>query len=220
MSAPSAIVFDLNGTLTDPAALGAPWQMPGLGEIVLAGAVQSAMAETLFGAYHAFSEHIDAALRLAVDRRALDEAGIDEALARAERLPPFGDVEPALERLATAVSRLVVLTNSGAASGRRTLEAARLDGYFEAVLGVDAVKSFKPHPDAYRHALEALGDPDPEAVLMVAAHGWDLAGAKHAGLRTALVRRRGESVPAVFPRPDLTVSSLVELAGQLAPTLP
>lgn len=214
-----AILFDLNGTLTDPGALGAPWQAPDLGEAVLAGALQSAMAETLFGAYHEFSEHVEGALRLEATRRQLDEARISEALDQAQRLPPFGDVQPALERLAASGTRLAVLTNSGATSGRRTLEAAGLDGYFETILGVDAVRSFKPHPDTYKHALQALGNPAPETVLMVAAHAWDLAGAKHAGLRTALVRRRGTAVSRVFPRPDLTVNSLLELAGQIAPML-
>jgi 2-haloacid dehalogenase len=214
----AAVVFDLNGTLTDPAALGAPWEAPELGPEVLSGAIQSAMAETLFGAYHEFREHLESALRAEVARRRLDERRIDEALARARRLPPFPDVRPALERLRASALRLAVLTNSGAAAGRQTLEAAGLDGYFEAILGVDAVRMFKPHPDTYGHALHALGSPEPATVLMVAVHAWDLAGAKHAGLQTALVRRGGEPVPAVFPEPDLVVDSMAGLAGQLAPS--
>lgn len=209
------LLFDLNGTLTDPAALGAPWGLPELGEEVLAAAIQSAMAETLFGAYHEFSAHVESALRLVASRRGLDPAHLDEALEQAKQLPPFTEVPPALERLAAGKARLAVLTNSGADAGRRTLAAAGLDGHFEAILGVDAVRLFKPHPDAYAHALAELGAPDPETVTMVAAHGWDVSGAKHAGMRTAFVDRVAEDVPAVFPRPDLIVSDLGELAERL-----
>jgi 2-haloacid dehalogenase len=215
----STIVFDLNGTLTNPEALGAPWAAPELGVAVLAGAVQSAMAETLFGAYHEFSEHITSALRVEVRRLGLDEAHTERALALARRLPPFDDVPPALERLGASGARLAVLTNSGAAAGRATLEAAGLDGYFEAILGVDAIRSFKPHPHVYSYALHALGDLEAGTVLMVAAHPWDLAGAKHVGLRTALVRRPREAVPEVFPPADLAADDLGDLAEQLAPEL-
>jgi 2-haloacid dehalogenase len=214
------LLFDLNGTLTDPEALGAPWGAAGLGEAVLRTAICSAMAETLFGSYHEFRYHIEDALRIEVGKRKLSAAGIDDALALAQRLPPFADVRPGLERLKAAGSSLAVLTNSGAASGRRTLEAAGLKGFFDPIVGVDAVRMFKPHADVYRHALDALGADDPESVLMVAAHPWDLSGAKHVGLRTALVSRHGDDMPSVFPQPDIIVGDLAELADRVEPRAP
>jgi 2-haloacid dehalogenase len=209
------LVFDLNGTLTDPRALGMPWDVPELGPAVLDRAIQSAMAETLFGAFHEFREHLESALREEVRRRDLDTRRVDEALAEAQHLPPFPEVSAALERLASAGHRLAVLTNSGAASGRRTLEAAGIDGYFEEILGVDAVRSFKPHPDTYAHALRELGAETPESLMLVAVHPWDVAGAQEAGLLGALVSREGELAPAVFPEPDLLVADLQDLADEL-----
>jgi 2-haloacid dehalogenase len=209
------LIFDLNGTLTDPRVLGSPWEVPELGLAVLDRTIQSAMAETLFGAYHEFRQHLEGALREEVRRRDLDASRIDEALAEAQRLPPFPEVAAALHRLASAGHRLAVLTNSGAASGRRTLEAAGIDGCFEQILGVDAVRSFKPHPDTYAHALRELGAETPERVMLVAAHAWDVAGAQTAGLLGALVSRGGEVARAVFPEPDLVVADLQELAEQL-----
>src|SRR5205814_8447327 len=85
-----------------------------------------------------------------------DAGRVEAALARAKRLDPFPDASPALERLRDGGHRLAVLTNSGAASGRATLEACGLAGYFEASLGVDAVQRFKPHLATYTHALTAL----------------------------------------------------------------
>ena len=208
------VVFDLNGTLTDPSAIGAAWDAADLGVAVLAGAVQSAMVETILGGTRAFSEHIEAALRDEVDRRGLDPARIEEALATVRALPAYPDTPAGLEALAGAGHQLVVLTNSGAEAGRRTLEANGLAERFERVLGVDAVGKFKPHPAVYRYALNELGC-DPAEVTFVSAHAWDLAGAAHAGMRTAFVARDEPLAASVYPRPDIIAADLTALAEAL-----
>lgn len=208
------IVFDLNGTLTDPAAIGGPWGVRDLGAAVLAAAVQSAMVDTILGGSRPFAEHIEAALRDAVAARGLDPRRIDEALEAARALPAYPDVRPALHAMAGAGQRLAVLTNSGADAGRRTLEANGLADRFERILGVDAVGSFKPHPAVYRYALEELGC-EAREVTFVSAHAWDLAGAADAGMRTAFVMR-DEARPSIYPRPDVEAADLVALAEALA----
>jgi 2-haloacid dehalogenase len=148
-----------------------------------------------------------------VHQRGLDEGRIGDAVSIAAALPVFGDVAPALDTLLTSGHRLAVLTNSGAESGRRTLEAAGLQDQFERILGVDAVQKFKPHPDTYAHALRELGR-EPGQITFVSAHAWDLAGAHHAGMRTALVRR-GDPLPPVFPAPDVQGDDLSDVAERL-----
>jgi 2-haloacid dehalogenase len=208
------IVFDLNGTLTDPAAIGGPWAAGDLGVAVLTAAVQSAMVDTILGDSRPFSDHIESALRDAASERGLDAGRIDEALEAARALPAYPDVSPALEAMTAAGHRLAVLTNSGADAGRRTLEANRLAERFERILGVDAVGSFKPHPAVYRYALDEL-DCDATEVTFVSAHAWDLAGAAQAGMRTAFVMR-DEPRASVYPRPDLEAADLLALAAALA----
>ena len=46
---------------------------------------------------------------------------------------------------------------------------------------------------------------------MVAAHAWDLAGAKHVGLQTAFVVRPGKTLYPNVARPDYVVNDLLEL---------
>jgi 2-haloacid dehalogenase len=208
------IVFDLNGTLTDPAAIGDPWGAGDLGVAVLAAAVQSAMVDTILGDSRPFSEHIEAALRDAVAERGLDARRIDEALEAARALPAYPDTGAGLEALASAGHRLAVLTNSGADAGRRTLQANGLADRFERILGVDAVGSFKPHPAVYRYALDEL-DCDASEVTFVSAHAWDLAGAAHAGMRTAFVMR-DEARASAYPRPDIEADDLLALAAAIA----
>ena len=212
MAASPAAVFDLNGTLTDPAAIGNPWKNAELGEAVLTRALQTAMAETMIGDFHEFSTHIQQALRMEIDRCGLDPGATDDALAQARELPAFPEVRAALRRLVDADWRLGVLTNSGADAGRRTLEAAGITGCFEWILGVDAVRLFKPHPDTYAYAASEI-DTD---ITFVASHAWDLGGAGRAGFRTALVTRdRPRS--KLFAEPDLVVADMGELADVLCP---
>jgi putative spermidine/putrescine transport system substrate-binding protein len=173
------LLFDLNGTLTDPAAIGGPWGIPELGPAVLAAAVQTAAVDALTGRYRAFAEHVGAAVSVEAERRGLDSRLVGDAVAKAAELPAHPDVEPGLAELARDGHRLAVLTNSGADAGRSTLEAAGLAQHFEAVLGVDAVRSFKPHPSTYAHACEALGAA-PARIMLVAVHQWDTTGAKRA----------------------------------------
>jgi 2-haloacid dehalogenase len=208
------ILFDLNGTLTDPGALGGPWGAPELGVSVLAAAVQSAMVDAILGNSRAFSDHIGAALRDEVERLGLDPERIDAAVDAATALPAFADTAPGLEAMAAAGHRLAVLTNSGADAGRRTLEANGLAERFERILGVDAVGSFKPDPAVYRYALQELGC-DAHEVTFVSAHAWDLAGAAHAGMRTAFLVRDAPWASA-YPRPDIEAMSLPGVAAALA----
>jgi 2-haloacid dehalogenase len=208
------IVFDLNGTLTDPAAIGRPWGARDIGAAVLAAAVQSAMVDTILGSSRPFTEHIEAALRDAVAERGLDPRRIDEALEAARAMPAYPDTAPALTAMTGAGQRLAVLTNSGADAGQRTLEANGLADRFDRILGVDAVGNFKPHPAVYRYALDELGC-EAREVTFVSAHAWDLAGAADAGMRTAFVMR-DEARASIYPRPDIEVADLIDLAAALA----
>jgi 2-haloacid dehalogenase len=213
MTARGIVLFDLNGTLTDPAPIGEPWDIAGLGHDVLTRALQTAMAETIVGEYHEFSAHLEEALTVELHLRRLDHERIDDALARAGQLPVFPEVPAALARLRDASWRLAVLTNSGAASGRRTLEAAGLADQFEQIVGVDAVRAFKPHPATYAEAMRTL-DVRTDQVTFVASHPWDLAGAHRAGFRTILVAR-GQPRSKLLATSSAAVGAMDKLAEML-----
>jgi 2-haloacid dehalogenase len=208
------ILFDVNGTLTDPAGLGEPWGRPELGLPILRGAQQTAMVDALVGAYRPFPEHVRAAIELEARKAGLDAALVDQAAERATHLDPVPDAAAALDLLRANGHTLATLTNSGAEGGRRTLEAAGLADRFDRFLGVDAVGTFKPHPATYAHAVDEL-DVAPDDIVLVAAHGWDVTGAKHAGLRTAWISRGEDELSAMVPEPDVRADDLIGAARQL-----
>ena len=61
--------------------------------------------------------------------------------------------------------RLITLTNGSAATTSTLLERARLDGYVEQVVSVEAVRRWKPAPEPYRHAAAACGVPTERMAL-------------------------------------------------------
>jgi 2-haloacid dehalogenase len=90
---------------------------------------------------------------------------------------------------------------------------------FDCLLSAELAQAYKPAPEAYRTAAELLGV-EPGDLMMVAAHAWDLEGARDAGLRTVFVDRPLEYGPGsaarTGPGADLAVADLLELAGRLA----
>ncbi|HVP87640.1 MAG TPA: haloacid dehalogenase type II [Casimicrobiaceae bacterium] len=101
------------------------------------------------------------------------------------------------------------------------VDLARRNGFvWDAVLGAEIARDYKPKPVVYLSAAAAF-DCKPEETMMVAAHSSDLAAAAAVGLRTAFIARpdehgpgKGESRASVAV--DLSPNSLTALADQLA----
>jgi 2-haloacid dehalogenase len=208
------VLFDLNGTLLDPASVGEP---VGLGAAeslaALDEAVMLAMAETLSGHWRPLRDFLRAALirRAQIGGR---PDGIDDAMQRASRMPPYPEAAAALDRVHEAGLQAGVLTNSTTDAAELALDAAGLRGRLSLVAGVDEVNAFKPDPRVYRMGAERAGVP-PAEICMVAVHGWDLLGAGRAGLRTGWVSRKERYPLETHPQPDVSGTDLLALAGRL-----
>lgn len=219
---PQALLFDVNETLLDMrplklavnAAIGnqaAYNQWFGL-------LLQYSLVATVTDRYFAFGTIGDAALDMAarmLEEKPLTHAEKHDLLALLTQLPPHPDVPEGLGQLRAAGYRLVAFSNSAPAALAEQLRHAGLAGYFEQQMSVDAVRRYKPHPDAYRWATAQAGV-DPAAALLVAAHGWDVAGALHAGLEAAFLARPGQTLYPLAPPPTYQAPTLTELARQLA----
>lgn len=146
---------------------------------------------------------------------ALPEADVDWLNACWHRLDPWPDVIEGLTRLRTKFT-LVTLSNGNIALMVNMAKRAGLP--WDAVLGAEAVKLYKPDPEAYTQTAELLGLL-PEQCMMVAAHPRDLDAAAATGFRTAYVHRPQEYperprnvVPA--GRYDFVAADMLDLASQ------
>lgn len=73
------------------------------------------------------------------------------------------------------------------------------------------MRAYKPAPAPYHHAAKRLGV-DARDTVLVAAHGWDVVGARSAGLQAIWVDRLERRWP--FPLPEAKRTSTVAEAVQ------
>ena len=129
-------------------------------------------------------------------RTVLDEFGLSgrseaeiEELNRAwHRLDPWPDAVPGLSRLKR---RFILATLSNGNIALMVNMAKRAGLPWDAILGAEVARAYKPMPEAYLRTAECLGLA-PARCLMVAAHNGDLVAASACGFRTAFVARPSE----------------------------
>jgi 2-haloacid dehalogenase len=133
------------------------------------------------------------------------------------RLDAWTDVRRGLSRLRTKFR--VAPCSNGNISIMVDL-ARRNELVWDAILGAELARDYKPKPEVYLTAAAAF-DCAPTETMMVAAHSSDLAAAAASGLRTAFVARPdeygpGTGEPAATVPVDVSTASLIELADALA----
>ena len=137
-------------------------------------------------------------------------------LAAYRRLPAFPEARAALAALRGPRTRMVAFSNGSPEAVDETLRHAGLRDLLDGVVSVREVGSFKPDPAVYELLVARSGVPAGRTWL-VSANGWDVLGAKGAGLRAAWVKRAG--APPFDPwedEPDVVVGGLGELAEAIA----
>jgi 2-haloacid dehalogenase len=204
------LVFDVNETLLDVAALREPFarafgDAAPMGEW-FARLLHGSLVATVTDTYDDFARIARRALDAVATRKGLDlhVAERDAILGTMLKLPAHPEVPDALSRLRSAGFPLATLTNSSPGMVRAQLEHAGIVDLFDHVLSVEEVRRYKPAPEPYQLAAERLGA-SPSEIRMVAAHDWDVWGAMQAGCAAAYVART--DVPFVIGQPPDVVGA-------------
>lgn len=216
MNNPRLVCFDVNETLLDLRALDVLFDPVGGGparRAWFAQVIATAMAMSLAGHYRDFSEVGRMALGTVAARNGWElDDGFRQRLADGlARLPAHADALEALNRLRDAGYSVAALTNSAPAALQTQLTQAGLAGAFDAMLSVDAVRSYKPGPEPYRMAARHFGV-QTENMWLVAVHDWDVLGAMSAGCAGAFVSRDGAVFTEGWPAPSVQAPSLLAAA--------
>lgn len=220
---PKVIFFDVNETLLDlkPLKESVAQVLDGRDELVslwFSTLLHYSLVDTLTGKYHPFPKIGVAALQMVAESNGIELSGEESERAIEPviiNLPPHPDVIDGLSDLKQQEFRLVSLTNSSDAGVKKQFENAGLIDLFDQRLTVEGIHKFKPDRDVYRWALDQV-DAQASETLFVAAHGWDIAGAKAAGLQTVFVARPGKVLYPLAQKPDHVVKDIKELARLLA----
>ena len=213
-----ALVFDAYGTLFDVHSVSArcesfwPGKGAQLSQLWRAKQLEYTWQRSLMQRYAPFSqvtrealEYACSALHLAFDSQK-EKALMDEY----RRLAAFPDVPAALKKLKGR--KLAILTNG---SPDMIAPLVEQSGFaFDAVLSVDEVGVFKPAPEVYQLAVEALLVKK-EDIGFVSSNCWDAIGAKSFGFSVYWINRANAPVDRTGFAPDAQLGGLGELPGML-----
>ena len=135
-----------------------------------------------------------------------------------EKLPPWPDSVPGLTRLK---ARYIIAPCSNGSIALMTRLAKYGGLNWDAIVGAEIARDYKPQPVVYQASVAALGL-TPDRVMMVAAHNGDLAAARDAGLKTAFFPRptehgEGQTKDLTAERDwDIVATDMEDLAGKMA----
>jgi 2-haloacid dehalogenase len=141
----------------------------------------------------------------------LEEGHLDRLTLAWHQLDAWPDVPTGLARIR---QRFLIAPVSNGNIAIMCDLARRNDFRWDAILGADLARDFKPKAAVYLTAAEALGL-RPEECMMCAAHGSDLAAAAENGLRTAFIARPEER-PDSESAPSLSVDVFCRTLSGLA----
>lgn len=108
-------------------------------------------------------------------------------------LPTFPDVEANLMKLKVSDYRLFAFSNGKENDVRELLQNTGILHFFEDVVSVDDVKTFKPNPAVYEHFLLKSKSSKSNSWL-ISSNPFDVIGAISAGMRSVWVKRDPKTI--------------------------
>ncbi|MBA3031493.1 MAG: haloacid dehalogenase type II [Gammaproteobacteria bacterium] len=214
LSGIEACVFDAYGTLFDVAsaargaqdALGDGWQA--LSDLWRLKQLQYTWLRGLAGHHVDFWQVTGDALDFAMATQKLQDPALRERLMQLYlSLSAYPEVLPTLQRLKAGGMKLAILSNGTPAMLAAAVSNAGLDGLFDAVLSVEEVGVYKPHPSVYRLAPARL-DVAVEHACFLSSNGWDAYSAKAIGYRVLWCNRFAQAPERIPATPDAEIADL------------
>lgn len=212
-----ACVFDAYGTLFDvnsaaraeQDSLGERWQL--LAELWRAKQLQYTWLRGLARHHADFWQVTGDALDFTLSTLHLEDPALRARLMNLYLvLSAYPEVADTLRRLKAAGMKLAILSNGTPAMLAAAAANAGVADLFDAMLSVEEVKVYKPHPAAYGLACERL-NVVAARICFLSSNGWDAYSAKAFGFRTVWCNRLGQAPEQIPETPDAEIATLAEL---------
>jgi 2-haloacid dehalogenase len=213
----AACVFDAYGTLFDvnsaarnaQAALGDKWRP--LAELWRARQLQYTWLRGLANHHADFWQVTGDALDFALATLKIEHSELRSRLMNSYlTMSAYPEVPNVLRRLKAADMRLAVLSNGSPAMLDAAIAGAGIAGEFDAVLSVEEVQVYKPHPSVYRLACERL-NLTASRICFLSSNGWDAYSAKAFGFHVLWCNRLAQAPEQIPQTPDAQIATLAEL---------
>jgi 2-haloacid dehalogenase len=212
-----ACVFDAYGTLFDvnsasrtaQDSLGQKWQP--LAELWRAKQLQYTWLRGLAGRHADFWQVTGDALDFALATLQIEDPRLRARLMNLYMaLSAYPEVPGTLKRLKADGMKLAILSNGTPAMLAAAAASAGIADLFDAMLSVEEVKVYKPHPSVYGLVCERLNVVAAH-VCFLSSNGWDAYSAKAFGFRVLWCNRFGQASERIPETPDAQIATLAEL---------
>lgn len=220
---PAALVFDVLDTLFPVAPLEWRFREAGIPRVLMTRwsdhLLRDSFALALTSGEHGheadrtFEDVVRGALRDITGHQIAPSAE-DTIIDGMAHLAPRPEAAVALTTARDAGLAIATLGNHDDDLPRVLLSGAGLLDLVDHVVAVRPSGHWKPTRHAYLTAARTLGVP-PERLGLVSAHGWDVAGARRAGLVTGWSGHLEGRFSSLFAPPDVTGRDLVETVERL-----
>jgi 2-haloacid dehalogenase len=125
-------------------------------------------------------------------------------------LKAFPEVPDTLRRLRSGGMRIAILSNGSPLMLQAAVQSAGLDGLFDAILSVEEVGVYKPHPKVYQLAVDRLAIPA-SAISFQSSNAWDAYAASAFGMQVVWCNRYSQMRERLPGAPDREIKTLAEL---------
>ena len=212
-----ACVFDAYGTLFDYASAAARCRdvlgekLERLNALWRDKQLQDTWLRALQGRHANFWQVTGDALDFAMETLGIADGGLRERLMKLYlELDAFPEVPGMLKQLKAAGLKTAILSNGSPDMLRAAVESAKIGEALDAVLSVEEVGVYKPHPKVYQLAVDRLRV-ESGAISFQSSNAWDAYAASAFGMRVVWCNRYGQRRERLPGRPDREVKSLAEL---------
>jgi 2-haloacid dehalogenase len=217
-----ACVFDAYGTLFDVNSaarqaqntLHENWRQ--LAEVWRTKQLQYTWLRSLTGRHVDFWQITVEALEFALDSLKLVDPQLRIQLMELYlQISAYPDVPNALTRLKNGGLKCAILSNGSPNMLAAAVKNAGINDLLDAVLSVEEVKVYKPHPTVYQLAVDRLSL-RASAICYVSSNGWDAHCAKAFGFRVIWCNRScqvSERIPGIPDAEIRALSDLPEIIG-------
>ena len=129
-------------------------------------------------------------------------------------LDTFPEIPDMLRRVKAAGLLAAILSNGAPAMLNAAVANAGIGHLLDAVLSVEEVGIYKPHPKVYQLAVDRFGV-DAGAILFLSSNAWDAHAASAFGMRVVWCNRYAQPRENLPGRPDREIRTLAELPALL-----
>ena len=202
------VIFDVNETMFSLQTISEKFEILGLPKLALniwfSNILKEGFSSSSIGHFHSFKKIAENELiRLFLSFKVEYKKKFYSLIMKEfSKLQIHDDVLKAIKVLHKNKIKIVLLTNGSKENTQNLLKKNNIQNYINRCFSIDEIKVWKPHKKVYQHVCKTMKI-SCENSLMIAAHAWDINGAKNAGLITGYITRYEKILSNIYDTPDI-----------------